>query len=196
MKHLPRTVGLMFAVALAACEASTPTLSKSAGQARTSIVPAGECNSDCMGVWRAATSWVSETRSVHPSRVLVDTVRSGRKTYAGKQVVPRSALINLMTTAGLGGQASLDAMALCFGNPTAAVPASCHQLEDKIVVRLFAPEISSGTPSEATMDLVEAWTTLPQARGRRNSNTTLYRLTLQLGSSGWRVLGAQVLAES
>lgn len=202
MRHLPSTLLAIALIATSACE-SARSPSSAASDARTSLVPASPCGADCFGIWRAAMTWVSTTRSTPPARLLVDTVTSGRSSYAGPRVVPRSTLDDVAAASGVGGRGNQDEMGRCFGVPDRLagsgrpVPASCQRLADKILVSLSAPVVSQGNSNEASLDLAEEWSAVPLDPSSKSFFVLhVYRLTLQRDAGGWRVVGARLVMQS
>jgi hypothetical protein len=110
-----------------------------------------------------------------------------------------------MVATGVGGQGAADEMSRCF-SPFGPVPLSCQFFEDKIIVTPYAPIVRPDSPTAASLDITVDWGLVPQqpdstvklSRGRNGRWWVMhvYRLTLERGASGWRVVGAQLMMQS
>ena len=207
MRRLP-LVGLICLLAASACSTAARNPSSREGEARAALSPepmVPTCGADCFGILRAAVSWASEKESVSPARVLLDTVRSGRSSYSGPRLVPRSALDDLTVATAIGGEVAAVEVGHCF-YPLGPVPASCRAFEDKVVVTPHAPIVSPDNPTQASLDIALEWglvsrqqvssVTSPTTRNGRLWVMNAYRLTLERGASGWRVVGAELRGQT
>jgi hypothetical protein len=137
--------------------------------------------------------------------MLLDTVRSGRSSYFGPRVVPRSALTDFVVAAGIGGQVAPGEIDRCF-SPVGPVEASCRFFEDKILVTPFAPIMNPSSPTQASLDLALSWGLVPQhtipnvtSPTQRNGRLWVmnaYRLTLTRQGSSWHVVDARLTGRS
>jgi len=149
------------------------------------------CGGECSAIFREAVAWVAKTRSVAPARLLLDTLESGRLSYTGPHVVPRSLLTDLTVSSAVGGRGTVDTMAQCFGSPFRPVPESCQPLADKIMVTLYAPVLDDSNPKLASLTVTENWNAGQNPRGRRFWAKAGFRLTLQYVGNSWHVIDAQ-----
>ena len=204
MRRASSVAGFVCLAVAWACETAILNHNPVAHQASMNRAPViaetPSCGDDCFAILRAAVSWVSETRSVPPARLVLDTVRSGRSSYNGPLIVPRSALNDLTTAAGIGRGAA-DAQGRCFGgidmrDDAPPISASCRPLEDKLMVTLSAPIVSGDSPTEASVDVGENWTDRLESRAGWFWAWNVYRLTLKRGATGWRVVAGQLILES
>jgi len=142
MRQLVFVGALVCLVGALACDPSARvTNSTPDASARATVAPASPqgCGGECSAIFREAVAWVAKTRSVAPARLLLDTLESGRLSYTGPHVVPRSLLTDLTVSTGVGGRGTVDTMAQCFGSPFRPVPESCQPLADKIMVTCMRP---------------------------------------------------------